>query len=62
MYTGTFDSVSDYIQNNVHSPPQQQTEQQDFAHDDSAQDTYESTASDIVTKYIPWSTDTNDIE
>ena len=61
MYNNTLDRVSAYIQQHVYQTQLQSTDQQDVDAENCTQVPYHIHLNDILTRYPPWSTDSNDI-
>ena len=61
MYNNTLDGVSAYIQQHMYKPQMQSTDQHDVNAENHTQVLYHTCLIDILTKYLVWSTDTNDI-
>ena len=62
MYNNTLDKVSAHIQQSVHGPQMQPTNQHDVDAENCTHSLYHAHFNDILTEYPAWSTDTNDIE
>ena len=62
MYNNTLDGVSAYVQQPVCDPQVQSPDQHDANVENCTQLLYNAHFNDILTEYLAWSTDTNDIE
>ena len=62
MCNNTFDAVSAYVQQSVCNSPAQLSDQHDANAENCTQLPYHAHFNDILTEYLAWSTDVNDIE
>ena len=62
VYNNNPDGISAYVQQPVCNPPVQSQDQHDVNAENHTQLPYNACFNDILTKYLAWSTDTNDIE
>ena len=62
MYNNTLDEVSAHILQSVHNPQMQPMDQHDVDAENHTHSPYHAYFNDILTEYLAWSTDANDIE